>query len=360
MVESLVLKRGDKVVLDIKKSPPKFKARYQAVRVRLLESEVGIKQFRYPTLSATHQGTKKISNQEGKIDSVHQNGGTVTFGKENEERATFDRRCIPRTLVRPEEKVCDIFSVGTKVCFDACLMTDSATGTTQWQATRVTTVMKEKFSKVFDIDLVAPVSGRHSTKSNPSTVPIMVPFNSDSRLPLYPSSWNPASSAFQAYRSRIVTTASFTAGKESSLSDVYREQRNMDQTFNSRHTSMPSLTMAMKSTKEVTDRHSVKDKPAVVPLGSETRRARSDGLSSTEPNTTAPANGRLLPASHYQPLKAKSPKRAFTESALFTINPHGVGPATNTARKQLAPQASNITPTTSVQKQLAAALPLQT
>ncbi|KAL1443762.1 hypothetical protein MTO96_045842 [Rhipicephalus appendiculatus] len=214
------LKEGDNVLLDIERSPAKFKARFQAVRVRLLESEVKFTHSCYPSTPAPSLGRqdKVISNQVGTIDSVHQNGGTLAFGQDNKERAIFDRQCIPDTLVRPEEKVSAIFSVGKKLCFDARLVTDSDTGVAQWQATMVTTVMRENYSQVFDIDLVAPTSERYGAKSAFDTKPSSVPFASDPTAPFPKSPWNPATSAFHIYPRRLLSADSYTSARENPLS----------------------------------------------------------------------------------------------------------------------------------------------
>ncbi|KAL1470645.1 hypothetical protein MTO96_024125 [Rhipicephalus appendiculatus] len=340
------LKEGDNVELDIERSPAKFKARFQAVRVRLLESEVNFKQPCYPSVPAPCQGRgEKISNQ-----------------------------CISGTLVRPEEKVSAIFSVGDKVCFDAHLVTDIGTGTTQWQATLVTTVMRENYSRVFDIDLVAPTSERYASKSDfitrptfvpfaqwqatlmstvmqqnysqvfdnglvaptserygfksdfstniNGTKPLFVPFASDPRAPFPKSSWNPA------------MPTKLTGTTQGPM-------------FNTHVTPTSSQTVVTQSSAVVAKHHGEKDKPTLVPPGCDSQWTY-DGRSSMEPNIAAPANGHPVLAGYDRPSKAETPERTSSESAPFTINSRGIGPATSSSEKQLAPQASDKPSTTAL------------
>lgn len=359
------LKEGDNVVLDIERSPAKFKARFQAVRVRLLESEVNITRPCYPSVAAPsrERGEKQISNQVGTIDSVHQNGGTLTFGQDNKERAIFERQCIPDTLVRPTEKVSAIFSVGKKVCFDARLVTDVATGVAQWQATLVTTVMRENYSQVFDIDLVAPTSERYGYKSDFGTkplAPILVPFTADPRTPFPKSPWNPATSAFHAYPRRLLSADSYTSTRESPLSGVNGTDRGNSGLFNTHVAPTPSKTVVTQSSAAVAESHNVKDKPAFVPLGCDTQWAHHDGCSSVEPNIAAPATGHPVLAGYDRPPKAKTPESTCPERAPFTITSRGIGPAASTAEKQPAPQASDKPSMNAVdQRQLATAAPIK-
>ncbi|KAH7975984.1 hypothetical protein HPB52_007212 [Rhipicephalus sanguineus] len=359
------LKEGDNVVLDIERSPAKFKARFQAVRVRLLESEVNITRPCYPSVAAPsrERGEKQISNQVGTIDSVHQNGGTLTFGQDNKERAIFERQCIPDTLVRPTEKVSAIFSVGKKVCFDARLVTDVATGVAQWQATLVTTVMRENYSQVFDIDLVAPTSERYGYKSDFGTkplAPILVPFTADPRTPFPKSPWNPATSAFHAYPRRLLSAESYTSARESPLSGVNGTDRGNSGLFNTHVAPTPSKTVVTQSSAAVAESHNVKDKPAFVPLGCDTQWAHHDGCSSVEPNIAAPATGHPVLAGYDRPPKAKTPESTCPERAPFTITSRGIGPAASTAEKQPAPQASDKPSMNAVdQRQLATAAPIK-
>ncbi|KAL1424614.1 hypothetical protein MTO96_020018 [Rhipicephalus appendiculatus] len=122
---------------------------------------------------------------------------------------------------------------------------------------------------------------------------------------------------------------------------------------------MPPETVVTQSTTVVAERHSANDKPALVPLGFDAQWACS-GRSSMQPDITAPADVRPLPASHYQPPKAKSPERTFSESVPFAMNSRGIGPATSTVGKEPAPQASGKPPMTTVNhKQPATAAPIK-
>lgn len=145
------LKEGDSVIVDVKESPPKFKVRHQAVRVELGDYDADAAQRDIPSVSAGSDGPNKaeneILNQVGTVAVVDEDGGILTFGAENEARAIFDRQCVPNTLVKPTEKVSDIFSVGQKLGFNA-LLTNTDAGAAQWRATSITTVLRENTSQV--------------------------------------------------------------------------------------------------------------------------------------------------------------------------------------------------------------------
>ncbi|KAH7975913.1 hypothetical protein HPB52_006651 [Rhipicephalus sanguineus] len=165
------LQEGDRVILDIKESPPQFKARYQAVRVQLEDTDADAALNSSPSVPAsvpkeTEKTEKEVVNQVGTICSVNENGGTLRFGAGNEEFVVFDRRCVPNTLLKPTEKVSEIFSVGNKVGFNARLANTGA-GAAQWQATLVTTVLRGNTSQVFVFD-TEPLtrSTRHDSKKD--------------------------------------------------------------------------------------------------------------------------------------------------------------------------------------------------
>ncbi|XP_075525422.1 uncharacterized protein LOC142557453 isoform X3 [Dermacentor variabilis] len=144
-MKNLGLKENDRVILDAEVSPVKFKVRYQAIRVRRLESENEAAASPMSVSMPCADSNMKLENEVGTISCVSRDGGSLKFGPRDVLSAVFDRSCIPGTLLKPSEKVSDIFSVGDKVCFHARAIKDG----TAFQVTSLTTVRREESSEVF-------------------------------------------------------------------------------------------------------------------------------------------------------------------------------------------------------------------
>ncbi|KAL1468773.1 hypothetical protein MTO96_025183 [Rhipicephalus appendiculatus] len=165
--------------------------------------------------SGPEKAEKEIVNQVGTICSVDENGGTLRFGAENEECAVFDRRCVPNTLLKPTEKVSEIFSVGNKVGFNARL-TNTGAGAAQWQATMVTTVLRGNTSQVFVFAADIARCARRDSKNQIGDKLIYVPFENDPRTTFQSSQRCPSNISSASPRSQfpsesrtLVTAASF-------------------------------------------------------------------------------------------------------------------------------------------------------
>ncbi|XP_050031099.2 uncharacterized protein [Dermacentor andersoni] len=149
-MKNLGLKENDRVILDAEVSPENFKVRYQAIRVRRLESENEAAASTMSVSMPCADSNVKLENKVGTICCVSRDGGSLKFGPRDVLCAVFDRSCIPGTLLKPSEKVSDIFSVGDKVCFHARAIKNC----TEFQVTSVTTVRREESSEVFVYDTV--------------------------------------------------------------------------------------------------------------------------------------------------------------------------------------------------------------
>ncbi|XP_065280981.1 uncharacterized protein [Dermacentor albipictus] len=159
-VKNLGLKENDRVILDAEVSPENFKVRYQAIRVRRLESESEAATSPMSMSMPCADSTVKLKNQVGTICCISRDGGSLKFGPRDVLSAVFDRSCISGTLLKPSEKVSDIFSVGDKVCFDA----RAVKNWTEFQVTSLTTVRREESSEVFVFGKMTTVYAASSVK----------------------------------------------------------------------------------------------------------------------------------------------------------------------------------------------------
>ncbi|KAL1429504.1 hypothetical protein MTO96_016135 [Rhipicephalus appendiculatus] len=221
------LQEGDRVILDIEESPPQFKARYQAVRVQLEDFDADAAQHNSPPVPASgpEKAEKEIVNQVGTICSVDENGGTLRFGAENEECAVFDRRCVPNTLLKPTEKVSEIFSVGNKVGFNARL-TNTGAGAAQWQATMATTVLRGNTSQVFVFDADITTCVRRDGKKQIGDKLIYVPFEDDPRATFQSSQRCPSSIPSASPRSQFPSESRILATAASFLPSPARTDKS--------------------------------------------------------------------------------------------------------------------------------------
>ncbi|XP_065280942.1 uncharacterized protein [Dermacentor albipictus] len=152
----LGLQVGDIVIMDVKKDDLGTSAQYQATHVRIHE-DASRPVHNLLSVAAPRVGNEEyISNQIGTIHLLKLDSGLISFGPEGAECAFFMRSCISKTLLKPTEKLCEVFSVGDKVCFDAQLNHDTSKQE-KWQATMVTTIQRcGSHSTVFGDEYKAP------------------------------------------------------------------------------------------------------------------------------------------------------------------------------------------------------------
>ncbi|XP_075525429.1 uncharacterized protein LOC142557456 [Dermacentor variabilis] len=137
----LGLQEGDTVIMDVKKTGLGTSVQYQATNVRIHE-DASRPVHNLLSVAAPRVGNEEhISNQIGTIHLLKLDSGLISFGPEGAECAFFMRSCISKTLLKPTEKLCEVFSVGDKVCFDAQLNHDTSKQE-KWQATMVTTIQR--------------------------------------------------------------------------------------------------------------------------------------------------------------------------------------------------------------------------
>ncbi|KAL1483421.1 hypothetical protein MTO96_033206 [Rhipicephalus appendiculatus] len=111
------LKVGDRVVLDAVRSPPGYRAKYQATRIEAVEKKMEQKPAPSRTPSETDGGV--IYGCPGTIQAVNPSHGFILFGEDNKHCAYFVIDNVHKSLLKPGKNLDDILKAGSKVQFDA-------------------------------------------------------------------------------------------------------------------------------------------------------------------------------------------------------------------------------------------------
>ncbi|XP_054919122.1 uncharacterized protein [Dermacentor andersoni] len=131
--------------IQLVKSPPGHRAKYQATRTELLR-EMANTSDPTPKQAVYQPGSDSIGNGlRGTIQAVNPSHAFILFGEGNKQHAYFFIDNVDMSLLQPEKSLNDLFSVGDKVHFDA-QPNPKPTSYTKWWAT--------DFNKVESAELV--------------------------------------------------------------------------------------------------------------------------------------------------------------------------------------------------------------
>lgn len=142
------VKVGSAVLLSAVKSPSGHKARFQATSVDCYDDTTTVTTpadsppSPEPPSSQRDEG-EMILNRTGYIRAIKPNYGFISFGPKQELCTFFHRNKVKKTVLRPNQKLSDIFAVGDAVCFNA-RPSSRCTKFVKWQATLVTKIVEHE------------------------------------------------------------------------------------------------------------------------------------------------------------------------------------------------------------------------
>lgn len=140
------VKVGSAVLLSAVRSPSGHKAKFQATCVECYDGPTVAMPADSPSSpeqSPQSGDGKMIFNRTGFIHSIKSNHGFITFGLEQQLCAFFHRDKVKKTVLKPNQKLSDVFAVGDAVCFNA-RPSSRSTKTVKWEATMVTKVVEHR------------------------------------------------------------------------------------------------------------------------------------------------------------------------------------------------------------------------
>lgn len=135
---------GSTVLLSAVRSPAGHKAKFQATCVKCYEgTTVTMPADSPPSPEPPPQASDSdmIFNRTGFIHSVKFNHGFIAFGPKRELCAFFHRNKVKKTMLKPNQKLSDVFAEGDTVLFNA-RPSSRCNKAVKWQATMVIKIVE--------------------------------------------------------------------------------------------------------------------------------------------------------------------------------------------------------------------------
>lgn len=146
------VKLGSAVLLSAVRSPLGHKARFQATNVECYDGTTAAMPADSPPSPEPPPPSQPgedemILNRTGYIHSIKPNYGFISFGPKQESCTFFHRNKVKKTVLKPNQKLSDIFAAGDAVCFNA-RPSSRCTKFVKWQATMVTKIVEHDEPRV--------------------------------------------------------------------------------------------------------------------------------------------------------------------------------------------------------------------